>query len=83
MCIRVRYAPLARLKEPWDAEQNLITLPSELLHEFALRALRAVLSELAVEQPELGARCWCGDPIGLLPRIPNQRQTDEVMRLGA
>ena len=83
MCIRVQYAPRQELDEPWDADRLIITLPSELTQHFALRALRAVLHELEVEQPEFGARCWCGDPIGLLPAIPQQRRSSQVMTHGA
>lgn len=83
MCIRVRYAPRQQLDEPWDADRLIITLPRELNETFALRALRAVLDELHVEQPEFGARCWCGEPIGLLPAIPQQRRSEQVSNLGA
>lgn len=83
MCIRVQYAPRQQLDEPWDADLLIITLPSELNQHFALRALRAVLDELEVEQPEFGARCWCGEPIGLLPAIPQQRRNSQVMTHGA
>jgi hypothetical protein len=83
MCIRVQYAPRQKLDDLWDAERLVITLPSELNATFALRALRAVLDELDVEQPEFGARCWCGDSIGLLPAIPQQRRSSQVMSHGA
>jgi hypothetical protein len=82
MCIRVQYTPRQQLSEPWDADRQIITLPSELTAEFAMRALRAVLAELDVEQPPFGARCWCGEQIGLLPTIPQQR-SNEVINLGA
>jgi hypothetical protein len=83
MCIRVRYAPRQSLEEPWDASRLIITLPKELRPPFAMRALRAVLTELDVPQPENGARCWCGEQLGLLPAIPNQQRSDEVINLGA
>lgn len=83
MCIRVEYAPRNLLRDPWDAGQNLITLPAELTEPFALHALRAVLDELDVEQGEFGARCWCGEPIQLLPRIPQQRRSEQVVHHGA
>lgn len=83
MCIRVQYAPRQDLDEPWDADRLVITLPSELNATFALRALRAVLDELQVKQPEFGARCWCGDSIGLLPAIPQQRRSEQVIKHGA
>ncbi|MFC8515548.1 hypothetical protein [Streptomyces sp. NPDC057257] len=83
MCISVQYTPRDQLEEPWDAERQLITLPSELHEDFALRALRAVLHQLDIPQAESGARCWCGEPIGLLPRIPQQRRSEQVIHLGA
>ncbi|WP_372352605.1 hypothetical protein [Streptomyces sp. KL116D] len=83
MCIRAQYAPLATL-EPWDADRQLITIPSELrIPEFALRAVRAVLAELAIPQGELGARCWCGEPIRLRAQVPQQRRSGEVINSGA
>jgi hypothetical protein len=82
MCIRVQYQPLQQLREPWDADRNLITLPAGLDAEFTMRALRMLLRKMDVEQPERGARCWCGEQIGLLPRIPQQR-SNEVSHLGA
>lgn len=83
MCISVEYTPRAMLTEPWDAGLNLITLPAELTEPFALRALRLLLDELGVEQPDLGALCWCGEPIRLLPRVPQQRRSGQVMTHGA
>lgn len=83
MCIRVQYTPRDQLGELWDVGRRVITLPSELRDEFVLRALRAVLQQLGVPQAESGARCWCGEPIGLLPAIPQQRRSDEVIHSGA
>lgn len=79
MCIRVQYAPRHLLDEPWDADRQLVTLPAELNNQFALRALRAVLHELDIQQAEFGARCWCGESIRLLPRIPQQRRSGQVV----
>lgn len=83
MCIRVESAPRADLNEPWDSARQVITIPGELRDAFALRAVRAVLAELDVPQPEFGAICWCGEPIRLLPRIPQQRRSGQVMTHGA
>jgi len=83
MCIRVRYAPRVELDEPYDANRGLITIPSELNDRYALCALRAVLAELHIEQGRDGARCWCGESIPLLPRVPQQRRNAEVMNLDA
>lgn len=82
MCIRAQYVPLASL-DPWDAERQLISIPAELhATTFAVRAVRAVLAELAIPQPEFGARCWCGEPIRLLAHIPQQRRSDKVIHHG-
>lgn len=83
MCIRVQCVPRHLLDEPWDASRQLITIPGELKGNFALRAVRAVLTELDIEQEEDGARCWCGESIQLLAYIPQQRKNDEVINLGA
>lgn len=85
MCIRVRFTPRNQLQEPWDAEHNVITIPDELSRTalYTLRAVRAVLHQLGVTQPDFGARCWCGDEINLLPAIPTQRRSNEVTHLGA
>lgn len=83
MCIRVQYAPRRELDEPYDASQSIVTLPAELHEPYAMRALREVLSQLDIAQPESGARCWCGEPIRLLPRVPQQRRSNEVIHLGA
>jgi len=82
MCIRVESAPRALIDDPWDPLRQVITIPSTLRDAFALRAVRTVLAELDVPQPESGARCWCGEPIRLLDFIPQQR-SNEVINLGA
>lgn len=81
MCIRVQYAACHLLDEPYDDTQLVITLPAGLQEAYALAALREVLTQLDVAQPESGARCWCGEPIRLLPRVPQQRRSDEVIHL--
>lgn len=83
MCIRVQYAPRHLLDEPWDEPRQLITIPRELKDRFVLRAVRAVLTELDIKQAPFGARCWCGEPIRLLPRVPEQRRSGQVMTHGA
>lgn len=83
MCIRVHYVPLTELDDPWDADRLVITLPIELTGRFALQALRVVLTELDVTQPEFGARCWCGEAISLQSRIPEQRRSGQVVTHGA
>lgn len=80
MCIRVQYAPLQSLT-PWDPRRRIVTLPDALATSStrAQRALRAVLAELAIPQPPIGARCFCGEPVRLLPDVPQQRRSTEVM----
>lgn len=72
MCIRVQYVS-SGTASPWDPERRLIRIPAQLEGIYALRAVRKVLSELAVEQPELGARCFCGERVRLLAYVPQQR----------
>jgi hypothetical protein len=79
MCIRVDVAPRAQLDEPWDPERQLITIPNELRDGFALRAVRAVLAELGVPQPEFGAVCWCGEPIPLPDYTSDQQRSEKVI----
>nr|CZT54184.1 hypothetical protein [Cloning vector pSOK804] len=79
MCIRVRFAPLDPLNfRPYDAAGNTVTLPATLPRDASLVALRAVLEELAVEQPPDGAVCWCGAAVHILPRVPEQRRSGQV-----
>ncbi len=85
MCIRVRFAPRHEIHDPWDADANTIVLPDDLGRTalYTLRALRAVLRKLGVDQDHFGALCWCGEEIELLPVIPSQqRKSEEVIHLG-
>lgn len=82
MCIRVQYAPLSSLV-PWDPTQKVITVPSEMPAAAATAVVRAVLAELAVPQQQFGARCFCGAPVDLLPRVPEQRRSSQVIHHGA
>ncbi|GAA2457285.1 hypothetical protein GCM10010405_46700 [Streptomyces macrosporus] len=76
MCVRVHYASV--VMAPWDPQQETITIPAHLKPPHALRAVRRVLAELAVVQPEEGAVCWCGEPITLgLLAVPAQRCPSE------
>ncbi|MES9804967.1 hypothetical protein [Streptomyces cinereoruber] len=86
MCIRIRYQqfdPLSGSFRPYDAGTGTVTLPDALPHADTLVALRAVLEELAVEQPESGAICWCGEDIVVVPRVPEQRRSSQVIHHGA
>lgn len=82
MCVRVRFSSRA---EPclYDADSRTITLPNTVSHAHTVTAVRAILSELRVVQPEFGAVCWCGEPVNLLPRIPQQRRSEQVVTHGA
>lgn len=82
MCIRVQFAALSSPR-PWDKTRQLITLPRDLPPENAETAVRAVLTELAVPQEEFGAVCWCGQPVRLLHRVPEQRRSGQVIHRGA
>lgn len=84
MCIRVQYVPRREIRDPWDRTRNTILIPANLAATvlFALHAIRAVLRAMDVEQPDLGARCWCGESIAL-PAPTSQQRPNEVMDLGA
>ncbi|MEU7381506.1 hypothetical protein AB0A91_16190 [Streptomyces sp. NPDC042207] len=42
--------------------------------------VRAILRELAVEQPEFGAVCWCGAEVDLTPRNSQQQRSEQVVK---
>jgi hypothetical protein len=79
MCIRVDAVPRALLDEPWDPQRQLITIPSELRDEYELRAVRVVLIEVGVPQPDFGAVCWCGEQIQLPGHTPEQQRSERVI----
>lgn len=82
MCVRIRFSSCVQ-PPIYDAEAGTITLPAALDCAHAVTALRAVLSKLRVQQPQLGAVCWCGEPVTLLPRVPEQRRSEQVIKHGA
>lgn len=83
MCVRVQYVSTWPFS-PYDANRKLIRIPAHLEGPYVLSAVRAVLTELAVEQPAHGARCFCGEPVRLLAHVPEQRESgDQVVRHGA
>lgn len=82
MCVRIRLSPVAVLPI-YDRDTSTITLPAAVIPSQRATAVRAVLAELAVVQPEMGAVCWCGELVDLTPRIPKQRSEEQVMRRGA
>lgn len=83
MCVRIRFTVRSGLPI-YDSAAGLLTLPGNLNPAHRVTAVRAVLTELAVPQPELGAVCWCGEAIDLLPRVPDQqRRSEQVTHHGA
>ncbi|GHI91321.1 hypothetical protein [Streptomyces olivaceus] len=84
MCIRVQFVPRDEIHEVWDRARNVITIPDSLsaTTRFTLKAVRAVLEEMGVEQGEFGARCWCGEYMHI-PAAIRQQQLNEVIHLGA
>lgn len=82
MCVRIHWAPAEALPS-FDAEQRVITVPRHLTTSHSVTLVRAILTELVVEQPEFGARCWCGDEVDFTPRIPHQRRSEQVVKHGA
>lgn len=82
MCVRIRIAARAVLPI-YDVAAGTITVPAYVIPSQRATAVRAVLAQLAVVQPEDGAVCWCGEPVELAPRVPNQRRSEQVMRRGA
>jgi hypothetical protein len=81
MCVRIRFT--AHSTAPIYDGAGLITLPASIATSRRVTAVRAVLSELHVIQPELGAVCWCGETILLLPAVPQQRRSEQVVKHGA
>lgn len=81
MCVRIRFSSCST--RIFDADARRITLPATMTYAHRVTAVRAVLSELAVPQPESGAVCWCGEDIELLPRVPDQRRSEQVIKHGA
>ncbi|WP_328962920.1 hypothetical protein [Streptomyces virginiae] len=82
MCIRITYTTRP-ICEPYDSATQVITLPAALSPAGAHLVVRALLTELAVIQPRIGARCHCGAAIRLLPRVPQQRRSGQVTHHGA
>lgn len=76
MCVRIRYSSAVPYT-PYDPASNCICLPVPLPEDQLVNVVRAVLGEMAVEQPPVGARCFCGAPVRLAPRIPQQRKSEQ------
>ncbi|SDM76189.1 hypothetical protein SAMN05444921_1135 [Streptomyces wuyuanensis] len=82
MCVLVRFST----HEPhpvWDARSLILTVPDGLIPSLTAIAVRAVLEQLGIAQPQFGARCWCGESVDLTPRVPEQRRSGQVIRNGA
>lgn len=77
MCVRVHTS--TRVTTPWDSTTGTLTVPAGLSSARATLAVRAVLLELAVPQPEVGAVCWCGQVVEI-PRVPQQRSREVIPR---
>jgi hypothetical protein len=82
MCVYVRFTSRS-VSRVFSSDARTITLPRALSHERSVTVVRAIMAELAVPQPKLGAVCWCGEAIDVLPRVPEQRRSDQVMTYGA
>lgn len=82
MCVSVRFAPFGA-QPTFDAEDRVITVPRNLSPAHRVTLVRAILTELATPQPELGAICWCGETVDMTPRIPQQRVSEQVVNHGA
>lgn len=82
MCVRIRFSS-GVTPRIYDADTGTITLPDRLAATHTVTVVRAVLSELLVAQPELGAVCWCGESVDLTPRVPDQRRSEQVVKHGA
>lgn len=82
MCIRITYTTRP-IYDPYDSVTQVITLPAALSASSVRVVVRALLTELAVPQPAIGARCHCGAAIRLLPRVPKQRRSEQVSHHGA
>lgn len=82
MCVRVSFVSPNALPA-FDADERVISIPQHLSPARTVTLVRAILTELATEQPELGAVCWCGAPVDMEPRVPDQRRSEQVVTHGA
>lgn len=82
MCVRIERVPDP--VQPYDSARRVISVPDCLSPQLTVIAVRAVLDELAIAQPEFGAVCFCGAPVGVAEGlIPRHRLIDEVIHIGA
>ncbi|GGS81668.1 hypothetical protein GCM10010240_13770 [Streptomyces griseoviridis] len=82
MCVRIEFDP-PDVPPAFDAETRTIRVPRDLDPAHTVTLVRAILHELVVPQPQLGAVCWCGAEVDLTPRVPRQRRSDQVVKHGA
>lgn len=82
MCVRIRFSSCITTRI-YDADSGTIIVPGSRVTARTVTAVRAVLSELHVAQPEFGAICWCGETVNLTPRVPEQRRSEQVVDHGA
>lgn len=84
MCVSVRFVSSSALPA-FDADARTISIPSTASYVDTMTLVRAILTELVVEQPPFGAVCWCGEPvdIGAASLIPQQKMSEQVVRHGA
>lgn len=77
MCVHISVRFATRIAVPWDPDRRTLTVPAGLSTVRTMAAVRTVLTEMGVEQPSVGAVCWCGQPVEVwLP-------CSEVKRIGA
>ena len=81
MCVRIQFDP-PDTPPAFDADDRAIHVPRDLTSAQTVTLVRAILRELVVPQPELGARCWCGADVDLTPRVPHQRRSEQVVKHG-
>lgn len=84
MCVSVEYVSPSALPA-FDAEARIIKIPCHLPPTQAVTLVRAILTELVTDQPDIGAVCWCGAPVDVdaVPLIPQQKESEQVVRYGA
>lgn len=82
MCVRISLTDPESIPA-FDADAKVIRLPRHLEPAQTVTLVRAILRELVVAQPELGAVCWCGAPVDMMPRVPHQRRSEQVVKHGA
>ena len=78
MCVRVSLTP-AEDPPAFDADARVIRIPCDVPSGHTVTLVRAILRELIVEQPEVGAVCWCGEGVEIPLCVPHQRRSEQVV----